>query len=88
MKADTAIYTAFEDHQTRDTALGEKGLMQAILRSAMDDLQKRGDVHRQARFFFLSNDDQYLYSFLSICGHLGLCAKTIREKLGLTPVQM
>lgn len=82
-KHDVALESAFDDHQIRDTASAERNLMRAILRSAMDDLSKRGEPQRQARTFFLSEDDYYLYSFPSICSHLGLCAKTIRNRLGI-----
>lgn len=83
MKADTAIFTAYDEHTPRDSAVGEKMLMQAILRGAMEDLSKSGDVQRQAKYFFLSNETTYLYSFLSICTHLGLCPKTVRGSVGL-----
>lgn len=83
MQEEGTVFTAFDDHQMRDTAISERNLMRAIVRSAMEDLTKRGEIYRQARQFFLSNEDYYLFSFLSICYHLGLCPKTIRIKLGL-----
>ncbi len=84
-RAETAIFVAHEDYQRRDVAEAEKNLMRAVLRTAMDDLQKKGEVYRDARRFFLSRDDMYLYSFLSICHHLDLCYRTIHTILGLHP---
>ena len=57
--------------------------MRAVLRTAMDDLTKKGEVYRDARRFFLSREEYYLYSFMSICYHLDLCPKTIYTILGL-----
>lgn len=80
---DTALYTAYDDFVQRDNAEAEHNLMRAILRGAMEDLHQRGDYARHARLFFLSNEDEYLFSFRSICSHLGLCPVTIRQKLSL-----
>lgn len=82
--ADTAIYSAFDDFLVKDPAIAERNLMRAILRTAFEDIRKRGEAYRQARQYVLSNDEQYLYSFKSICNHLSLCPQTIRARLGLT----
>lgn len=83
MKEDTAIFIAHDDHVSRDIAESEKNLMRAILRTAMDDLRKRGEAHRDARRYFLGTDDFYLYSFRSVCNHLQLCPKTVLTIVGL-----
>lgn len=83
MKEETAIFIAHEDHVHRDIAESEKNLMRAILRTAMDDLRKRGEVHRDARRYFLGTEDFYLYSFRSVCHHLQLCPKTVLTIVGL-----
>ena len=83
MKDDTAIYTAYDEYTGKDPAEPERNLMRAVLRSAMDDMRKRGEAYRDARRYFLSGDDLYLYSFMSICHHLKLCPKTIRTVVGL-----
>ena len=49
----------------------------------MEDMRKQGEAYRDARRYFMSNDDFYVYSFLSICYHLDLCPRTIRTVLGL-----
>lgn len=84
MSPDTAIHTAYDDYQVWDSATPEKNLMRAILRSAMDDIKKRGEAYRDARRFFLSEEEQYLFSFISICYHLELCPKRLRRLLGVT----
>ena len=83
-KPETAIFIAHEDFSKRDIAEPEKNLMRAILRSAMEDIRKRGELYRDARRFFMSGDEFYVYSFLCICQHLDLCPRTIRTIMGLT----
>ena len=83
MREDTAIYTAYDDHKETDIAEPERNLMRAILKSAMDDMSKRGEALRDALLFFNNPDDSYLFSFRSICNHLDLCPLTIRFLVGL-----
>jgi len=80
---ETAIYTAYDDHRAKDPAEAERNLMRAVLRTAMDDVRRRGEAHRDARRYFLSQNDHYLYSFLSVCTHLELCPRTIQTVVGL-----
>lgn len=81
--AETAIFVAHDDFSKRDAAESEKNLMRAVLQTAMEDIKKKGEVYRDARRYFSSRDDFYLYSFLSICYHLELCPRTIRTLVGL-----
>jgi hypothetical protein len=83
IRPETAIFVAHEDFNKRDVAEAEKNLMRAILQTAMEDIRKKGEVYRDARRYFSSKDDFYLYSFLSICYHLDLCPRTIRTVIGL-----
>jgi hypothetical protein len=83
VRAETAIYTAFDDYEQRDSACAEKELMWAVLQTAIEDMKGSGDTLRQARKYFLSSDDQHLYSFLNICTQLELCPYTIRTTLGV-----
>jgi len=53
------------------------------LRTAIEDLSKRGEPYRQARKYFLSSDEFYLFSFLNICNYLHICPRKMRLKLGL-----
>lgn len=84
-KADTAIFTAFDDHVGCDASEPEKNLMRAILRTAMEDLKKTGQARNDAYNFFTSREDNYVFSFRSICNHLNLCHRTILELCGLLP---
>jgi len=81
-RAETAIFAAFEDYSNEDPSYAEKSLMAAILRSVFDDLKKQGREFRDARDYVLSNDTEYVYSFINVCLNLGLCYKTIRSLLG------
>lgn len=81
--SDSAMFTAYEDHKNPDISEPEKNLMRAILRSAMDDIQRDGDAKRQAKSYFLSDGESYLYSFQSICNQLDLCEQTILDLVGL-----
>lgn len=83
MNQDTPVFTAYEDFNPLDIAEPEKNLMRAVLKSAMEDVRKRGEPYRDARRYLMSNDELYLFSFLSVCYHLNLCPKTIRRVLGL-----
>ncbi len=86
-KADSAVFTAYEDHKGVDGAESEKNLMRAILHQAMEDIKKGGDKSRDAGRYFIDARDDYLYSFVSICRHLELCAKTIRTVVGIIPLR-
>ncbi len=82
--AETAIYVAHDDFTKRDVAEAERNLMRAVLQTAMEDIRKKGEAYRDARRYFGSRDDFYLYSFLSVCYHLELCPRTIQTVVGLT----
>jgi hypothetical protein len=82
-RPETAVYVAFEDYVPLDPSEPEKNLMAAVLKSAFDDLKKQGAPYREARDYILSNDTRYIYSFVNVCLHLGLCPKTIRALMGL-----
>lgn len=82
-RAETAIFIAFEDFSQLDPVQPEKTLMAAVLKSALDDYNKKGKQGRAAKEYLLSNEQEYLYSFTNVCLHLGLCPKTVRTILGL-----
>ena len=85
MRADTAIFTAFDDFKGLDSAEPERNLMRSVLSLAMEDMRRGGNKARDARRFFLNNDSEFLLSFISICHHLNLCPKTIRILVGVLP---
>jgi predicted ATPase len=75
-----------------DTDTPERALMRAVLKLALADLtdpklinrcSARGltKMQRQAAEWFTSEDDSYLYSFISICQALNLDAGALRRAL-------
>jgi len=82
-KANTEIYVAYDDYVPFDPATPERNLLRAILMSAMNDVKKTGEVRRQAREFFLRPEDDYIFSFHSICSFLEVDAKSILLVTGL-----
>lgn len=78
-----AIFEAYEDSQAWDPSTPEKNLLRAMLITAMADLRKKGKVGRLARQYFLNGNDQYLFSFRSVCAFLDLDPEQILRKVGL-----
>ncbi|MBN8549851.1 MAG: hypothetical protein J0M12_11100 [Deltaproteobacteria bacterium] len=79
----TAIYVGFEECPPYDTATPERNLLRAILLTAMSDLKRQGESHREASEFFLSEDESYVFSFVSICNHLDVDPNQILLVTGL-----
>jgi len=67
---DTAIFTAYEDFEPWDRSLPERNLLRAILLNALYDLKRDGLSARRAMQYFLSPDEDYIFSFKSICNFL------------------
>lgn len=80
---ETAIFTAFEEHKHFDQAEAERNLMRALLKTLMDDVQKGGEHKRRALAYIYSREEDYVFSFVSVCKHLDICPKTIQTLLGL-----
>lgn len=83
VREDTAIYEAYEDFQIFDPSEPEKQLMWAVLRTAIEDVRKRGDLYRDARRYFESKDLYYPFSFLNVCYHLNIPPTSVIHSLGL-----
>lgn len=81
----TAIYAAYDDITPSDEAGPEKNLLAAILLSALSDLRKPGEAGRKALEFFLSPEEDYVFSFVSICDYLSLDPKLVLAVAGLKP---
>ena len=81
---DTAIYIAYDDHQAFDPARPERELLRAVLMSALSDVKKSGGIHEEARQFFLSEEDDYIFSFRSICFFLNVDPSKILVLTGLS----
>lgn len=84
-KKNTAIYIAYEDDKPIDFANAEKNLLRAILLSAMSDIKRTGEAGRKAKEFFLSSDENYVFSFRSICDHLEIDRQSVLTVVGLRP---
>ena len=82
---ETAIYVAYEDCEPQDGSLPEKNLLRAILINAMHDLRKNGRQAQRAIDYFLSPEDDYLFSFRSVCSHLNLDEHKVLQVVGLSP---
>lgn len=80
----TAIYVAYEENSPFDPTTPEKNLLRAILVSAMSDAGKNGDAQKRALEYFLDQDEEYIFSFRSVCNHLELDPLTILRVVGLT----
>lgn len=85
---DTAIYIAYEETVPFDPAVPEKNLLRAVLLSAMLDLKKPGDAGRRATEYFLSPDEDYLFSFASICNFLNVDTDKILTVTGLKAAEL
>lgn len=81
----TAIYLGFEEYVPHDPALPERNLLRAILLTAMSDLKRPGEAQREAADFFMSTDESYVFSFVSICNHLDIDPKRVLMVTGLLP---
>ena len=80
----TVIYVANEDCLPSDPSESEKTLLIAVLEGAIDDLGKQGFEAKEAKRFFLNPDEEYLFSFKSICEHLNIPEKQVLILTGLT----
>ncbi|NMC63618.1 MAG: hypothetical protein GYA55_10695 [SAR324 cluster bacterium] len=80
---DPGIFTVYDESDAFDCAKPEKNLLLAVLLSAMNDLKKTGELNRKATDFFLSNEDDYLFSFQAICDYLSIDPKKVLYIIGL-----
>lgn len=82
-KRNTAIFTAFDDVETPELATPERNLLRAVLLNAISDMHRDGEFSRKARDYFLSKDDDYLFSFQSVCDFLSINPHHILIIVGL-----
>lgn len=68
----TAIYIGFEDYEQAELATPEKNLLRAILLNAIADVNRPGEFSRRARDYLLSKEDDYIFSFQSVCAFLNI----------------
>lgn len=82
-RKNTAIFVAYEESPEPDSAVPEKNLLRAILLNAMNDLHKDGVFAKKAMEYFLSPEEDYLFSFRSICSYLDIDARRVLKITGL-----
>jgi hypothetical protein len=76
-------FKGFEEFEPYDTSNPEKELLRAILVGALNDVKKKGYEKRKATEFFLSPEDDYIFSFLSICDFLRVNPNKVLVVAGL-----
>ena len=76
-------FKGFEEFEPYDHSHPEKDLLRAILVGALNDLKKKGFEKRKATEFFLSPEDDYVFSFVSICDYLRVNPNKILVVAGL-----
>lgn len=79
----SSLFEAYEENEPIDCSRPEKGLLVAVLLTAITDLKKPGDPSRKATEFFLNNDEDYIFSFRSICSHLSVDPHRVLTVAGL-----
>jgi hypothetical protein len=82
-KRNTAIYTAFDDYDPNEVPGPERSLLRAILVNAIADANRNDEHSRRARDYFISKEDDYIFSFQAICSYLGIDPKNILILVGL-----
>jgi len=80
----TAIYFAYEDYEPFDQSAPEKSLLWAILMTALTDLKKEGELKRRAADYITNIEDEYLFSFESVCDFLHLDPNRVRKASGVS----
>ena len=68
----TAIYVGFDDFEQPELATPERNLLRAILLNAIADVNRPGEFSRRAKDYLLSKEDDYIFSFQSVCAFLNV----------------
>jgi hypothetical protein len=69
--------------EQRRLLLPEERLLLAVFESAYWDLRSRHSMdRRQARTYFMSDENRHAFSFVAVCQHFGWSADSIRISLG------
>lgn len=59
----------------------ENELMRAIILRVIEDLKKGGELKDEAVTFLEDEEDEYVFSFISICNHLGFNPQATRQAI-------
>jgi hypothetical protein len=84
-RRNTAIYTAYDDSDSAELPVPERGLLRAILLNAIADVNRKDEHSRRAREYFLSKEDDYIFSFQAICSYLNIDPRNILILVGMEP---
>ncbi len=79
----TAIFVAYEEEGEPDCSVPEKNLLLAVLLNAVNDLRKDGACAARALEYFLSPEEDYLFSFRSVCNYLNIDHRRVLRAAGL-----
>lgn len=82
-KKHTEIYIAYDDHEGLDPSEPEKELLLAILTAALSDLKNPGKEAKRAMEYLLNPEDDYIFSFRSICDYLNIDPQQVLASAGL-----
>jgi hypothetical protein len=61
--------------------IAENELMRAIILRVIEDLKKGGEFKEDALAFLDSDEEEYVFSFRAICGHLGFDPSKTRSAI-------
>ena len=81
-ETDRVMHVAYEDFE-HELSLAEITLLRAILSSALVDLEREGMEGRKAKEYLLNEEEDYLFSFHSICSYLDLNPGWVLRCVGL-----
>jgi hypothetical protein len=85
---ETSVHVAFDDYAPFDPSEPEKSLLRAILITALADLKKPGEVGRRAQEYFLSGEEDYVFSFNAVCSYLNVDPDKVLTVTGLRGQQL
>lgn len=80
---DKALFTAYDDYNPNRVPDAQFGLLTAVLLNALNDLKKEGHIARRAEEYLLSNEEDHVFSFLSICDYLNVSPEAVLKSVGL-----
>ena len=79
----TAIYAAYDESDAGDLPIPEKSLLRAVLLNAIADVNRNDEHSRKAKDYFLSREDDYIFSFQAVCSYLNIDPRNILVLVGL-----
>lgn len=80
---DQTIIVAYEDEGAFDASEPEKNLLAAMLLYALNDVNKSGTLKDEALEYLLNPDEDYVFSFRSVCNLLNVDPSMVLQVVGL-----